>query len=117
MSVDINGLVYDLRILAGQVPPSCAEDATQTRLHAIALTLQLLSELQRGEPSPFTQDLAPGLPSDTEYVQRARELYGHHGWIQIDDHPVVSRSGEGDEGLAFVQAWIYINRQDATKEP
>lgn len=48
------------------------------------------------------------------YVSTARAQYNRDGEVEIDDNAVVSR---GDDGGAYVAAWVWVDAQDAGVEP
>jgi len=52
-------------------------------------------------------------PTVEQYRRAASRLYGNDGEIEVDADARVSRS---DDGGAYVQAWLWVDDSDATKE-
>ena len=56
-------------------------------------------------------------PTDADYVAAASNNYGsgttlHDGDIDFDDEPKVSASDDG----AYVQAWVWVSKEEALKQ-
>ena len=57
------------------------------------------------------------LPTKKQMIAAARSQYESEGEIEIDDNAKLSRAeGNPDDG-AFVQAWVWVSDEEASKEP
>jgi hypothetical protein len=51
--------------------------------------------------------------SDEAFIQAAKALFEQEGKLEIDADAKVSRNEGGDDG-AYVQAWVWVENEDAT---
>lgn len=57
--------------------------------------------------------MSPKLPTNQQMIAAARQLHQEDGHLEIDDNAVVSRSEDNEAEGAYVQAWLWIDDEEA----
>jgi hypothetical protein len=67
-----------------------------------------------------SESINSGEPADSEgksddwYRERAKELYGVDGEIEVDSNARISR---GDDPGAYVEAWVWVSEDGELMDP
>ena len=80
------------------------------RLVSRRTALQSLSSWITGQNQLRKEDL----PTDDQYIQRARDMYHSGGEVEVDQQAEVSRAEEGTEEGAYVNAWVWVSKEEVS---